>query len=933
MCFALLVMLALYSTAYSQHFFLGMDYEGGDGYGTIFELDTNGKNKKVLYKFNSEYSGQVLAGPLIKIDSVTSIGAMQYGGTYLKGTLFVWNTKTDKMKKVIDFDDSIGSNPFGSLLLAKNGLIYGTTSSGGANYSGSFFEFNPKTNDFKVLLYFDSAIGQTAVGNIFQAANNKLYIHALTGGKYGNGTFIEHDYVSNKTIKKIDLSDTTGYYGNNEFNELDSGYLIKVCNKGGSNKKGTIIKYNYSTNKIEVKFNFTTAEGNFSDQIAISDSNNIIFTSYNTGLYSAGRILEFNLTNDSLYSLYDFGNSSLGSPFGRIMNAGNNKFIGTASSIKNVLYEFDYQNKTTKFLLNLKDYGIEYLTFPFLTANKNRSIASTRGGSKNASLIFEYLKDSNKFIIVKNLNQIESNNPIGKLIQAPNNKFYGISGNDYYSGKSDIFEWDHLNNKFRLVAKTQGEITSNLTLGSNKNLYGVAKMGNGYYGTVFEYNIKKDTIMFFDGLTSSVGIDSKGGGLTEIDSGIFLGTAYSGGSNILGTIYEFNSHTKKFTLKINFIKTNGAYPEGSLLLARNGKIYGTTSAGGSKNLGTIFEYDYSTNSLKTIHHFTNNNDGAFPVTKLIEGKNNMLYGTTYGGAKNGYGLIYEINNKNYSFTNLFEFYNDTPNCSLSQTGELLLSRAGKLYGQPNSSKKTLGLIFEFDLLNKKYTKTHECDIPTGFRSTSGTLTEVCFQSFGTRIDTTCNSEYVSPSKRHKWNKSGIYKDTILNHFRCDSILTIYLSSFKINDSIKTDLVSLIALDTSCDSYQWYDCKTNSIMPNENKPKFTPNNTETEYYVKLMKNNCIINSKCVSLKLLKTSRKKLAVNELIIKPNPNYGKLSFNRKLSNGEHLEIYNNAGQTVEFKRINNDIIDISGLPDGIYFIKIISKNYIYTIKSIKTS
>lgn len=79
---------------------------------------------------------------------------------------------------------------------------------------------------------------------------------------------------------------------------------------------------------------------------------------------------------------------------------------------------------------------------------------------------------------------------------------------------------------------------------------------------------------------------------------------------------------------------DGAGPVAGLTMA-SGVIYGVTSYGGSAGYGTIFEVDpnppQGTPVEMLLHNFGGGSDGAAPVSRLVFGQDNNLYGTTASG--------------------------------------------------------------------------------------------------------------------------------------------------------------------------------------------------------------------------------------------------------------------------------------------------------------
>jgi uncharacterized repeat protein (TIGR03803 family) len=92
---------------------------------------------------------------------------------------------------------------------------------------------------------------------------------------------------------------------------------------------------------------------------------------------------------------------------------------------------------------------------------------------------------------------------------------------------------------------------------------------------------------------------------------------------------------------------DGAYPDGALLQATDGNLYGTTHSGSNISAGTIFKIT-TNGALTTLYDFCSpagicpQNIGA--EAPLIEATNGNLYGTTFGVAEQSVfaGSIFEI---------------------------------------------------------------------------------------------------------------------------------------------------------------------------------------------------------------------------------------------------------------------------------------------------
>jgi uncharacterized repeat protein (TIGR03803 family) len=91
----------------------------------------------------------------------------------------------------------------------------------------------------------------------------------------------------------------------------------------------------------------------------------------------------------------------------------------------------------------------------------------------------------------------------------------------------------------------------------------------------------------------------------------------------------------------NFDNTNGAHPNGSLIQATNGKLYGMTSEGGSINAGVIFSFDPSSYTYTKLKNFDGTNGGN-PYGSLMQARNGKLYGMTRKGGSINAGVIFSF---------------------------------------------------------------------------------------------------------------------------------------------------------------------------------------------------------------------------------------------------------------------------------------------------
>lgn len=164
-------------------------------------------------------------------------------------------------------------------------------------------------------------------------------------------------------------------------------------------------------------------------------------------------------------------------------------------------------------------------------------------------------------------------------------------------------------------------------LSSGDAYYGVTtRGGKDNLGTIFAmdsmYNVR--TLHHFSGWDGAQPFES----LTYAN-GFLYGTTTAGGASNNGVIFRIACGGGFFQTIYSFSRSNGARPEAPLMAA-NGMLYGTTSLGGANGLGTVFRFDPATHTMLVLHNF-NGRDGAHPHAGLIQARDGYLYGTTSEG--------------------------------------------------------------------------------------------------------------------------------------------------------------------------------------------------------------------------------------------------------------------------------------------------------------
>src|SRR5205814_1760118 len=119
------------------------------------------------------------------------------------------------------------------------------------------------------------------------------------------------------------------------------------------------------------------------------------------------------------------------------------------------------------------------------------------------------------------------------------------------------------------------------------------------------------------------------------------------GANDLGTVFKMTPAGVLTTLVQftgNGATNKGANPHAALVRGTDGNFYGTTSAGGAGNFGTVFKMT-PFGVLTTLLEFTNDGaarKGANSQAALLQLADGNFYGTTANGGTSDAGTLFRM---------------------------------------------------------------------------------------------------------------------------------------------------------------------------------------------------------------------------------------------------------------------------------------------------
>src|SRR6266852_9123457 len=218
------------------------------------------------------------------IYATTSIGGSKTTGCFC-GTAFKITPQGTLTS--FSFDGTDGAIPDAGLVLGRNGLLYGTTSSGGASGNGEVFSLNPKTMAITVLHSFAGSDGANPEAPLTLGPGGKYYGTTNTGGadNFGTGFSITPSGTF-KSLHSFSGADGANPLGGGLTLGSD-GALYGVTFFGGNGTRGTIFRITGSgtfTNLYD--FDGTNGANLYGTLLQAADGNMYGTTSAGGGLNS-----------------------------------------------------------------------------------------------------------------------------------------------------------------------------------------------------------------------------------------------------------------------------------------------------------------------------------------------------------------------------------------------------------------------------------------------------------------------------------------------------------------------------------------------------------------------------------------------------------------------------------------------------------------------
>ena len=378
------LLLSLFSSfcASAQETLWGMSAANGTINGTIFKTDADGNGYTDVYTFTDSLNGLDPHGSLIQATNGNLYGLTTRGGILGFGVLFKINPTTGAYTKLHDFDSLNGKSPYGSLVQAPNGKLYGLTHAGGttigfAKDRGVLFEFDPLTNTFtkkKDLLPKNAA---SPYGSFTLGTDGHLYGLSSGGGVDATGMIFQYNYLLDSFTHMgsfISGPAWEGYSPHGQMVQATNGFFYGFSRYGQAmgSGGGVIFKFDATPgiwDRMSSVYKLSELAPDSSNGYELLGSpiqavdGKLYGMAQFGGANGAGTLFSYTLTTNTFTKLHNFTPATDGfSPQGSLLQAANGMLYGLTTSPGGTARLFEFDIATGTFTVKAAVTGTPYYT-------------------------------------------------------------------------------------------------------------------------------------------------------------------------------------------------------------------------------------------------------------------------------------------------------------------------------------------------------------------------------------------------------------------------------------------------------------------------------------------------------------------------------------------------------------------------------------------
>jgi uncharacterized repeat protein (TIGR03803 family) len=292
----------------------GVTNSGGEyGCGSIYQLTSAG-NLTTLYSFTGGTDGGYPAAGVVEAPDGALYGTTTLGGAMGLGTVFRFSGNS--FATLHSFDpDADGNSPYSALTLASDGNLYGLLAEGAYDYStqnyagGTIFQVTPQ-GSYQNIYSFpeDQSAGNLPVGRLLQASDGNLWGSTSAGGTNGSGTlFLWNPQQGLTVVHQFAESEGEPLYG-----LAQNGPSVYGVTYPALNGYGEVFSVTVATHAFAAVYTFTGANdgGAPATSLLPYSDGSLYGTTQEGGNSGTGTLFRLNSSGQPI-TLYSFPSGSL----------------------------------------------------------------------------------------------------------------------------------------------------------------------------------------------------------------------------------------------------------------------------------------------------------------------------------------------------------------------------------------------------------------------------------------------------------------------------------------------------------------------------------------------------------------------------------------------------------------------------------------------
>jgi len=569
--------------------------------------------------------------------------------------------------------EEMGLQPLAGLMVGSDGALYGTTLLGAGSPQGpqgTAFKLNQDGTGYQVLHRFSnlSQDGMNPYAGLIEGTDQILYGTTLNGGSSNLGTIfcLNRDGSGYRILRSFGGGGTDGSYPLSSLLETANGVLMGTSSGGGVSNQGVIFQLNTDGSNFQILHHFagggTDGAQPAAGLIRSLDGTLIYGTTQIGGRSNQGTIFKLGPDGSGYGTLHHFAAAGGGGaqPYASLIEGIDGRLYGTTFS----------------------------------------------GGTSNLGCIFRIEKDGNNPSVLQSFTGAGGvgAQPYGGLVQDIDGSLYGTTVLGGASNLGTVFRLDANGSTLTTLhhftaLPTNGALSyAGLTRGGNGRLFGTTYVGGANnLGTVFRLDTNGSAFAVIRSFVGEAGDAANPyATIQEGSDGVFYGATWYGGITNAGAVFRINRDGSGYNILRSFtgVGGDGSSPYSHLIEGSDRMLYGTTTIGGRSNLGTLFRMNRDGTGFTNLHSFgVPIGSGTYPYGAVLEGANNLLYGTTLLGGASGRGTVYRVNRDGSAYTTLYTFTGTTVSGSQPYSGLLLSSNSMLYLTTTYGGTSNLGTIF------------------------------------------------------------------------------------------------------------------------------------------------------------------------------------------------------------------------------------------------